>query len=196
MDGSDRARWTVLSGAGVSMSPPVSLLASAEIRSALLETLTEKAAAFAPGAVDEQVRSRIKRAEWRLEYILGRIFRSSAVDLEQGLLSCFRVDVPARSHLMLAAHLSTGALEATLNYDNGIERAYAYLNPRTPIPLEWPEEYQTALKRWRAYLGDVPPLTVVGSRSQFESWRRMPRSPVLFKLHGGLNVRGVSEGMF
>ncbi|HEV3001760.1 MAG TPA: SIR2 family protein [Solirubrobacteraceae bacterium] len=181
----------VFSGAGLSIPPPASLSGGPWLRDVVLKLCASAADDIAPGTG----RTALRRgdggpqigADWKLEFVLGRLVETagpSALDV----LRCLRVEVPNEAHMLAAWCLAHGALHATVNFDRGVERAYALLRG-SPLAAEVPGEYRDALAEWRTTLaGETPPLTVVvGDRSEAD-WLRRPQPGTLFKLHGSLKA--------
>lgn len=115
--------------------------------------------------------------------LLGRLDACMDVGSVSEILHCFRVSVPNETHLLAAVHAARGTLHATLNFDDGVERAYALLAGTAALGGNVPPDYHEALRRWRKVVCPSEPLHVVASDLRATDYRRRP---LLVKLRGSL----------
>ena len=113
--------------------------------------------------------------------VIARLSVTAGPATARDLLRRFRVAVPNEAHMLVAAHAIRGTFVLTLNFDDGIETAYALLEGRTRLPCDAPQEFHRALKAWRTVLRPTAPLLIVASRFSTAQYRHRP---VLVKLRG------------
>ncbi len=102
-----------------------------------------------------------------------------------GALAAMRVGVPNEAHLLAAIHLARGGVHVTMNFDDGVERAYALMAGAATLPATTPPVFHDALHRWRRVFPDrASPLRVVSRATELSAALRV--RPLLVKLHGSL----------
>lgn len=172
------AHRALLTGAGISAQPPASLPLGIEFEAMLQQSCFEAAAAIAPGAIDKrslEVVGRVRRN------VFARIAACAGAGVVDDLMRCFRVLVPSEAHMLAAVHTVWGALHVTLNFDDGVEKAYALLSGQEQLPPTTPGAFHRALDAWRRVVRPSGPLSVVASRfSKADFGHR----PLLVKLRG------------
>jgi hypothetical protein len=179
---------SIFSGAGVSAAAPASLPLGMRLRDLVL-TLCQRAAETLalPGAYDLPIEVLTKEA-WKLEFVLGRLARILPAESRR-VLHALTMPLPNEAHLLLADHLGLGGLQATLNFDQGIEFAYGLLSGERSLPAWTPEPFPELLEHWRAeFRVLLPPLRVLATEQSFVAWRAHPTKPALLKLHGSLKA--------
>lgn len=179
----------ILSGAGVSTEAPASVPLASAIRTQILNGLLIRAAPVAD--LESTIGPYIVGRPWRLEYVLGRLLRTLPADAADRLAEAFEVPLPNRTHLLLAAHLVAGGVQATLNYDDGIDQAFRLLATSVDPPPGPDAAVASSLRAWREFVGPVGArLAAIGNDRAFVEWRNAPTYPALFKVHQGANTRG------
>ncbi len=152
------------------------------------------AEAVGPGAVSNDRLGKLDVLDWKLEYVLGRLHGTMG-DEALTVLAAMRVDIPNEGHMLAAALLAHGGIHVTLNFDEGIERAYELLS-HTSGAMDVPPEFEVALAEWRRAVGPIPsPLRVVASCQELAAWvgdaeSAVPPAALLVKLHGGVQTHG------
>ena len=170
----------VMSGAGISAGSPASLPLGDEFHRLLVDAYLTATERVAPGMLTPRARAAIAHGRWDL---IARLYGCMG-EAATGVVACFAVAVPSEAHLLAALHLATGGMHVTLNFDDGIERAYALLRGDCELPVEAGPAYHAALGVWRgAFPRDAPPLHVVAAVTDLEP-ARLGRRPLLVKLRG------------
>ncbi|MEU8076682.1 hypothetical protein AB0B31_14650 [Catellatospora citrea] len=175
----------VLSGAGISRGSPANLPLGDEFHDALLHGCFDAASAITRGAVTTLGLDLLMSGGRR--NILGCIEDCLDSGTVAAVLDCMRVRLPTEEHLLCAMLAARGVLQLTLNFDNGIELAYALLTGRAQLPPDAPADYARALVRWRESMPDAPPLRVMATPRDFAS-RGVGHRPLLVKLRGSVDV--------
>lgn len=186
----------VFTGAGLSHDAPAQLPMGWTLRDAVIERCHRAAEGIAPEAVSGGRLGRLDALDWKLEYVLGRLHGTMG-DAALEVLSALRVDVPNEGHLLAAALLARGGVHVTLNFDEGVERAYALLSGGSDgaVARALPRAFEEALAAWRDAVGPVSSsLQVVASPEELRSWPvsndpEARAGPLLVKLHGGVRTR-------
>ena len=110
-----------------------------------------------------------------------------------GALRCMTVAIPNETHLLAALHLASGGFQLTMNFDDGIERAYALLSGADELPSGSTDSFRRAIDVWRArWPSQAAPLRVVSRPQAIAPVLRL--RPLLVKVHGslGCHVEGLS----
>lgn len=179
------AAYAVLSGAGISRGHPADLPLGDEFHDALLQGCFGAASAITGGAIGEDGLRRLIAGGRR--NILGCIEDCLDAGTVGAVLDCLRVRLPTEEHLLCAMLAARGVLQLTLNFDNGIELAYALLTGERELPPDTPAAYGQALARWRAAMPAAPRLRVVSTLRQLAECDFHHR-PLLVKLRGSVDV--------
>ena len=182
------ATRALITGAGISAHPPVSLPLGGEFGDRILRFCYASAARVAPGAVDQHGLSRVAAIPRNL---LPRLAASAGVHSVEALLECFRVSVPAEAHLLAAVHGVRGTLHVTFNFDDGVEQAYALLAGAADLPAYAPAEYRAALWEWQQAVRPDAPLMVASSGLADVDY---DHRPLLVKLRGSVGA-GFDPGL-
>lgn len=172
----------LITGAGISADPPANLPLGDELEDRILNFCYMSAARLAPDAVDQDGRARIAAIPRNL---LSRLAASGGGDSIAALLECFRVSVPTEAHLVAAVHGVRGALHLTLNFDDGVEQAYALLAGVADLPPYAPAEYRAALREWQHVVRLDAPLRVISSEFADADYKHRP---LLVKLRGSVGT--------
>ena len=155
------------------------------MRNELLATCYE-ATVRSTGIVDAAALQAALEGPWKLEYVVGRLAGTIGHDAID-VLGTLSIGIPNEAHMLCAALLAQGGLHVTLNFDQGIERAYRLLSGNVELPEDSPVVYRTALSEWRsAFPGAAPRLTVAGTSAEMAAWAQRRTLPALVKLHGTL----------
>lgn len=174
----------VFSGAGLSVAKPADLPSGWFLRDEVLDCCAKAAETIARGTGHGAL-PKNALGEWKLEFVLGRL-KETAGDRALGLLDGLRVPVPNEAHMLSAWALASGGVHATVNFDDGIEPAYALLRGDAQLPEDAAADFSSALQLWREWLPrKPPPLEVIASIHDFEEWTQR-RSGRLLKLHGSV----------
>ncbi len=174
-------RFSIFSGAGLSHLAPASIPMGNAFHRRLRELCLARSAPYAGDLVDATTLDAIRTSRLNL---LARIENTSP-GAGSSALRTMTVAIPNECHLLAAIHLAGGGLHLTMNFDDGIERAYALLSGNAELPAAAKPSFHQALADWRDRFPDpVAPLRVV-SRSQ-EISSALPGRPLLVKLHGSL----------
>ncbi len=174
----------LLTGAGISSDPPASLPLGDEFHGHLLAYCHRAAASVARRSVDEAGRKAIRDCHRNvLGCVQGCLDQGSLADF----LRCFRVSVPTEAHLLAAAHTARGTLHVTLNFDDGVEQAYALLAGEIELPATVPAAYHRTLRAWRAQVCPSAPLLVRSLPCHVPNAVYGQR-PLLIKLRGSVGV--------
>ncbi len=168
----------LLTGAGTSADRPAGLPLGREFDALLRVCCFEAASQLAPDVIDADG---LKVVEGLRPNLLTRLAVCAGVAPVAALLQCFRVNVPTEAHMVAAAHAMEHALHVTLNFDDGVERAYALITGRAELGPSVPHEYHSALEDWKRLVRPSAPLRVVAS--QFDAVDFAHR-PLLVKLRG------------
>lgn len=138
----------------------------------------EAASRIAPDAVDAEGLAAVSRLQRSLIAPLAACTNTSvAVEL----LECFCVAVPSEAQLTAALHAMRGALLLTLNFDDGVEHAYALLRGECDFDGGTLDGFRRALDDWRRLVPPEPPLRIVASRLDTVDFTD---HPLLVKLRG------------
>jgi hypothetical protein len=175
----------ILTGAGISVDAPAGLPLGDEFHERLLWSCHAAARRFAPAAVTANGLHLLISGGRR--NILGCIEDCLDGGTVAGVLGCMRVRIPTEAHLLCALHAASGALHATINFDNGVELAYALLTGEAELPGDAPTEYRDALRAWRAAMPDSGPLRVVSTPGELAK-RCYDGRPTLIKLRGSVDT--------
>jgi hypothetical protein len=125
--------------------------------------------------------------------VVRRIERWS-LEAARDALACLTVDVPNEEHLLAAVHLGTGGLHVTLNFDEGIERAYDLLAGTAQLPPS-AVQYRRPLEQWRRLFPARAPALNVLVRPEAHDWAALGQRPLLVKVRGSAGpARHVSMG--
>lgn len=177
----------LLTGAGISADPPASLPLGNAFRDHLLGCCYAAATLVAPQAVDERGLAVVRAAR---RTVLGRLEACLDGGSAADILDCFRVEVPNEAHLLAAVHATRGTLHVTLNFDDGIERAYALLAGTAELPDSAPSTFHRALAIWRGVVRPSVPLRVLtGGLDRSDDGNR----PLLVKLRASAGL-GAGSG--
>jgi hypothetical protein len=168
----------LLTGAGISAQPPASLPLGVELEALVQRRCFEAASLVAPGAVDPRGLALVAGTRRNVFALLGACASVGAVE---DLLRCFGVEIPTEAHMLAAVHTARGALHLTLNFDDGVERAYALLRGDEGLTPSVPDAYRRALDAWRRAARPEAPLTIVAPPF---SDRALDDRPLLVKLRG------------
>jgi hypothetical protein len=182
------ANCALITGAGISADPPANLPLGSEFGDRILHFCYVSAARFAPDAVDYHGLSRVAAIPRNL---LPRLVASAGGDSVGALLECFRVPVPTEAHLLSAVHGVRGTLHVTLNFDDGVEQAYALLAGTADLPQYAPTEYRAALWKWQHAVRPDAPLMVASSELANVDYQHRP---LLVKLRGSVGT-GFDPGL-
>jgi hypothetical protein len=187
----------IFSGAGISSGPPACLPLGRTFHRLLRDACETAARALAPDVVDDRV---IAAARPGSLNVLARI-ENTLPGAGRGALRAMRVDVPNEEHLLAAIHLARGGYHVTVNFDDGVEVAYALLAGERAL-LGASAETERLLQAWRRQFPSSPrPLQVVSRPAELGA-RHMQARPLLVKLHGSLgehadgvalSLRGVTD---
>jgi hypothetical protein len=175
----------ILTGAGISVDAPASLPLGDEFHERLLWCCHAAARRFAPEAVTAGGIQLLISGGRR--NILGCIEDCLDTGTVADVLGCMRVRIPTEAHLLCALHAAHGARHATINFDNGVELAYALLTGAAELPDDAPAEYRDALGAWRATMPDSGPLRVVSTPHELAE-RCYGDQPTLIKLRGSVDI--------
>jgi hypothetical protein len=150
-------RRALLTGAGISAGPPASLPLGHRLDELLRLCCFEAAARVAPDAVDPVG---LATVGGRGRNLIARLAACAGTSSVEDLLRCFHVTVPNEGHLLAAVHAVRGTLHVTMNFDDGIETAYALLGGTAQLPPTTPGEFHRALEDWRRAVRPTSPLRV------------------------------------
>ena len=183
-DGKSRREPTrvgVVSGAGLSAWAPASVWTGDAFHRRLFELCVDMARPYAADVVDGTPRDSTQE---RTLNLLARI-ESTQPGAGAGALHAMSVPVPNEAHLLAALHLARGGLHVTVNFDDGVERAYALLSGSAGLAPDVPQVFHAALPAWRdLWPPSAGPLHCVSRPGEIRS--SLGRRPLLVKLHGSL----------
>jgi hypothetical protein len=171
-------RCGLFTGAGISADPPAGLPLGREFGERLLRHLQEAARVLVPGVAGLETTTLL--ADHHLN-LLGRLQGCLGSGTVSDVLQCFRVTVPNEAHLIAAVHAARGTLHITLNFDDGVERAYALLSGAARLNGGIPAAYRHALTHWRKLFKPRQPLQVAAARFSAVDYAQ---GPLLVKLRG------------
>lgn len=174
-----------LTGAGISRGSPAQLPLGDEFHDALLSGCFQATEAISRGAVGGDGRRSPVLGGRR--NILGSIEDCLEAGTVETVLDCMRVRLPTEEHLLCAMLAARGVLQLTVNFDNGIELAYALLTRQVDLPVEAPACYVEALAQWRAAMPEAPALRVVSTPREL-ALRDFTYRPLLVKLRGSIDA--------
>jgi hypothetical protein len=181
-------RRAVFTGSGISAGPPAELPLGPAFEAHLLRECHLAARRIAADLVGDDALDALRVRRWDIM----RRLEGSRPGAAAEILLCLSVTVPNEAHILAAFHVAQGAYHVTLNYDDGIERAYALLAGTADLPPSAPDDYYDALTAWRAWF-PLPGsrLRVVCTPADFA--RPVGGGPILVKLRGsvGSGVDGV-----
>jgi aminodeoxyfutalosine deaminase len=181
-------RVALFTGAGLSHAEPAGLPLATILQRRLAEACYVRARSFAPDLVDTEALDAVAAGRRNL---LARI-EVAAPGYGRSAMACLRVALPNEAHLLAAVHLVLGGVHVTVNFDDGVETAYALLTRRSPLPSSAPLSYRRALQAWQRCIPEAAPaLSVIAARHDFAAGA-FGRRPLLVKLHG--SVRGDPAG--
>lgn len=172
----------LITGAGISADPPSSMPLGHEFHGKLLDLCYTAAVGLAPATAEPQALSRVRPIRRNL---LGRLAASAGAVPVNAMLECFHVPVPTECHLLAAVHAARGTMTLTLNFDDGIETAYALLRGDACLPANAPGDYRVALQEWRHAARPDWPLTVVSPSPATADYQTRP---LLVKLRGSVGM--------
>jgi len=168
----------LLCGAGISAGPPASLPLAQSLHEKLCRCFFDAAERVAPGTLTTDGLACVNASPFN---VIARLAAVAGPLVAGDLLRRFSVAVPNEAHMLAAAHAVRGSYVLTLNFDDGIEVAYALLEGQARLPQGTPSEYHWALKAWRAVVRPTAPLRVVASRFSTADYGHRP---LLAKLRG------------
>jgi hypothetical protein len=170
----------VMSGAGISSDPPASLPLGAEFHEYLVSAYLTATDQVAPGVLTAADRAALAHGRWDL---IARL-ENCGVVAATGVAACFAVTVPSEAQLLAALHLAGGGMHVTLNFDDGVEVAYALLRGDRELPTDAGPAYHAALNAWRRmFPPNAAPLRVVAAMADLQP-TKLGRRPLLVKLRG------------
>jgi hypothetical protein len=175
----------ILTGAGISVRHPAGLPLGDAFHDALLRNCFDAARHVTDDRVSPDGLALLMTGGRR--NILGCIEDCLDDGTVTAVLDCMRVRLPTQEHLLCAMLAARGVLQLTLNFDNGIELAYALLTGTTDLPGDAPTVYRDALTTWRAAMPAAPPLQVVATPQQLGR-RQFAQRPLLIKLRGSVDI--------
>jgi len=176
----------VFSGAGISGEAPASLPRGFGLRDDLLKLMHAVAGQSLGDQVTAGQLADLVGSGRKLEVVLARLSGAAGTDAADCLLA-LRLSVPNEAHMLAALHLALGGTHVTVNFDVGIELAYAVLTGEAAADA-LPEPYRSAVAGWQALVpADVPALRVVASHRHFDVWAAGDKGPALLKVHGSLS---------
>lgn len=185
-------QYAVFTGAGISGSAPASLPMGNALRNDVIRLLHDATLKIAPDLVGPLDLSDWQESSYKLEVVIGRLWGTIGDDALRCLLA-LSVAIPNEAHLLCALHLMAGGTHVTLNFDNGVERAYALLVGDIQLPEDAPLVFADLLPQWRALVpANRRNLRVAASRREFDEWVADGRPPALLKVHGSLTPDGQS----
>jgi len=151
----------VFSGAGISCSPPACLPLGRRFHRDLLDTCLGAVDRLAPDLLSVESRLALRSRRWNVIARLAACSDPDRLPEVTSVLSCFQITVPTEAHLLSALHLAEGGHHVTVNFDNGIECAYALLSGRLDLPKGAQAAFAEPLAEWRAgFPPNAPPLRV------------------------------------
>lgn len=174
-------RVGIFSGAGLSDVAPASIPMGNAFHRRLRELCLARSAPYAGDLVDAATLDAIRTSRLNL---LARIENTSP-GAGSSAIQFMTVAVPNECHLLAALHLAHGGLHLTMNFDDGIEQAYALLSGDSELPAGAKPIFHQALQVWRDRFPNPSPALRVVSRSQ-EIGSALPGHSILVKLHGSL----------
>jgi hypothetical protein len=174
----------LLTGAGISSGPPANLPLGDEFDRYLLAFCHQAASNVPHLSVDEGTQKAIRDCH---RNVLGCVQGCLDEGSLAAFLGCFRVTVPTEAHLLAAAHTARGTLHVTLNFDDGVERAYALLAGEIQLPGTVPAAHHRTLRAWRARIHPTAPLSVISLPCQVPDAVYRQR-PLLVKLRGSVDA--------
>jgi hypothetical protein len=177
----DAALVGIFTGAGISSGPPACLPLGRTFHRLLREACEMGARSFAPDVVDDRVIMAARRGSWNP---LARI-ENTLPGAGSGAIRAMRIRVPNEEHLLAAIHLARGGYHVTVNFDDGVEVAYALLAGDRPLPGASAETVGR-LRAWRRSFPAAAPSLRVLSRPADLDARAFRSRPLLVKLHGSL----------
>lgn len=179
----------IFTGAGISDGPPAGLPTGDVFHRRLRELCLLRARPYTDGLIDP---ASLDAWPANLLNLLARV-ENTRPGAGAGALRAMTVAIPNETHLLAAFHLARGGFQLTMNFDDGIERAYALLSGAAELPDRSPDGFRRALEFWRARWPSGAPTLRVVSRSQ-EIASALPLRPLLVKVHGSLgrHVEGLS----
>lgn len=171
-------RRALLTGAGISAGPPASLPLGRALDELMRRCCFEAASHVAPGEIDPSGLAVVGDLSRNL---IARLAACSGSASVADLLRCFHVTVPNEAHLIAAVHTIRGTLHVTMNFDDGLETAYALLGGVAQLPVSAPDSFRRALEDWRRAVRPTAALRVVASRfAEVDFGHR----PLLIRLRG------------
>ena len=179
-------RVGVFTGAGLSEWAPAGIATGKAFHRRLRELCRDRSLPFTADLVDGAVLDMVPGN------LLARI-ENTRPGTGAAALGSMRVSVPAEGHLLAALLLALGGLQVTVNFDEGVERAYALLSGSTELPAHARARFGPPLAAWRELWPQSAPALRVASRPG----RIAPAlgvHPLLVKLNGslGLHADGVT----
>jgi aminodeoxyfutalosine deaminase len=171
----------IFSGAGLSHAPPSSLPLGEEFHRQLREIAWSRAAPLLGDLVDHDMLDVLRTSKINF---LARI-ENTAPGTGAGALRCMSVAIPNEPQLLAAVHLAQSGVHVTMNFDDGIERAFALLSGDVELPDGASMAQREALGAWRACFPAHRPRLVVCARAERIASSTSSR-PLLVKLHGSM----------
>ena len=172
----------LFTGAGLSHLPPAGLPLATTFQRRLAEACYRAARTVAPDLVDEAHRDAVATGPCNL---LARLHNTRASS-GSGAVRSLKVTLPSEAHVLAALHLALGGFHVTVNFDEGVERAYELLAGRATLPEDAPADYHDALPAWRRCVpAPMPALRVAWTASGLASTDFAAR-PLLVKLNGSM----------
>ena len=179
--GSAPRATALFTGAGLSHAAPSGLPLGDVFHRDLRELTWRRAAPFLADLVDRDMVDALRESKCNL---LARI-ENTAPGSGAAALACMSVRIPNEAQLLAAVHLALGGIHVTMNFDDGIERAFALLAGDLELPAIATPAQRDALAAWRASLPAARPELTVASRPGSIA-RSLGRRPLLVKLHGSM----------
>ncbi len=190
----DPTSTVVFTGAGLSKPNPAGLPLGWTLRDIVLDACFEEATAVAPGVATPAQLHAVKsppdeRDQIKLEVVVGRAAATvgrAAIDA----LAALHIELPNEAHMLAALALAQGGYHITVNFDEGIERAYALLTGQAALPAHTPAALTGALPDWQQAMPPSAPRTlrVVATRREFDDWVTSRSPAALLKIHGSVRA--------
>ena len=177
------ARVGVFSGAGLSAWAPASISTGDAFHRRLVALLLDRARTYAADVDEVTILDAIRVNHL---HVLARL-DNTRPGSGAGALHAMSVRIPSEAHLLAALHLARGGLHLTVNFDDGVERAYALLSGSAQLPTDAASRFSDALSAWRnLWPSSAPPLRTVSRPGRIGP--ALAVRPLLVKLHGSLGL--------
>lgn len=186
----DPGTAVVFSGAGLSAAEPAALPLGFDLRNQFLDLCYEEAHALAPSLADDMRLRELRASMCKLEVVLGRVAGTVGPEA-MNALKTLDIAIPNEAHMLTALAVAHGGSHITVNFDEGLERAYRLLAGLAALPLDASPALHSALPSWRARMPANPEsLRVVASHAEFDQWVWIGEPPAVLKIHGSIRSHG------